>query len=120
MPATVINLKPGLDVNKYIKDARAAEIANAINIAHQKAGVTLNPPVNGNRLRFVNPDCFGKSGELTLTGFKAFDKASAKNIGTAITINSTLKEYISGMEKAIKQCLERDNGQLFRRFEYLI
>lgn len=121
MQAASINFKSGFDGNKLVRNARAAELAQAINIAHKSAGVVPNPPVNGNKLRLLNPGCFGKTGELTTTGFDAFNKMnSTKNLGVGATVNSTLKEYVAGMEKTIKQCLEIDNGNLYRKFEYLI
>ena len=114
-------MNSGMDVNGLVRNAKAADLAKAITVAHKKAGVVLEPPVNGNTLRFVNPGCFSKTGELTTKGFEAFDKVNSdKSLGIGVTINSTMQDYIAALEKTIKKCLKNDEGVLYRKFHYFI
>ena len=101
--------------NMFIKNAKASEIAEAMNIGMRQAGKTVGKTLkfaNGNKimtgklLKEVNPDSFSKTTQiLTETGKKGFNNITGKILG--ISVDSKLCDLSAGIRKFAENELHR-------------
>lgn len=109
----------------YIKNAKASEIAEAINIGVKQAGkdlgVQLKHPhlekISGELLKKTNPDSFDKITQtLTESGQKGFNNIYGKQFG--VTIESKLKDLMQCAKKVATQSAD-DSGIMSYGFKYM-
>ena len=112
--------------SKFIKNAKASEIAEAINIGTKQAGkelgVRLKHPhgkekLSGAILRETNPDSFDSvTKTLTKKGQKDFNKIYGKQFG--ITVDAKLKDLTKCAKKVAKKTADED-GYISYSFKYM-
>ena len=112
--------------NMFIKNAKASEIAEAINIGVRKAGEELGQKLmhphcesklSGRLLKEINPDCFDKkTQQLTEVGKKGFDSIYGFQFG--ITTNSKIKDLIRKVQEEAKLRAD-ESGFINYCFKYL-
>ena len=112
--------------NKFIRNAKASEIAEAINIGTRQAekalGVELKHPqgikkMSGKLLTEINPDSFNSTTKtLTVKGQKEFNKIYGKQFG--VTVDSKLKDLTKCAKNVALNTADED-GNLTYSFKYL-
>lgn len=112
--------------SKFIKNAKASEIAEAINIGVRQAGDDIGKKIihphlegkmTGALLKEINPDSFDKATQtLTDAGKKGFNKIYGKQFG--VTVESKLKDLMQCARKVAKQSAD-ENGLITYGFKYM-
>ena len=112
--------------NMFIKNAKASEIAEAINIGVKQASEELGQKltharhqnkISGALLKNINPDSFDKQTQkLSEAGKKGFDRLYGFQFD--ITSESKLKDLIQ-CAKNIAKTTSDDNGVINYGFQYL-
>ncbi len=112
--------------NMFIKNAKASEIAEAINIGVKQASEELGQKlvhsrqqnkISGALLKSINPDSFDKQTQkLSEAGKKGFDRLYGFQFD--ITSESKLKDLIK-CAKDIAKITADDNGVINYGFQYL-
>lgn len=110
----------------YIKNAKASEIAEAINIGVKQAGKDLGVKIkhphlegkmSGELLKKINPDSFDKATQkLTDSGKKGFDHVYGSQFG--VTVESKLKDLIQCARKVATQSAD-ETGLISYGFKYM-
>ncbi len=118
--------KVNASANKFIRNATAPEIAEAINIGTRQAskelGIKLkhttgSTSLSGTVLRECNPDSFDKSTKtLSEKGKKGFNKIYGKQFG--VTVDSKLKDLTKCAKNVALNTADED-GNLTYSFKYL-
>ena len=99
--------------NKYIKNAKASELAEAINTGFRQASVDLGQNIKpirritGKSLMDINYDCFNKSTKtLNEKGIEGFDYINGKFLN--VTTDSKMKDFTKAVRSYINQFAESD------------
>ena len=109
--------------NIKIKNARASQIADAINRGYQKGsndlGMQVKPirPINGKSLMKINYDCFDKKTEmLNEKGIEGFNSIYPRTIN--ISAESKISDYVEAVRTFVRDYTDTD-GFLCKLFDQI-
>ena len=99
--------------NKFIKNAKASELAEAINEGFRQASTDLGQDIKpirritGKSLMDINYDCFDKSTKtLNTKGLESFDYINGKFLN--VTTDSKMQDYTKEVSNYIKKFIDND------------
>ena len=109
--------------NIKIKNAKASQIADAINRGFKKGsndlGMRVKPirPINGKTLMKINYDCFDKKTELlNEKGIEGFNSINPRTIN--VSTESKISDYVEAVRTFVRNYTDSD-GFLCRLFDQI-